>query len=251
MVSPMAPPPEGKDWAYAVLGLQKGATAADIRRAYLQRARETHPDKGGSSEAFLETAKALEVLTDKAADSVPTSDEDLVTKESPASFQKFTLEEVTELADQVRRLRAAERLREQEETLAQRMAALERRSNSMRLASLAKDREEAARLQRALRSQKRDALPAGIELCASRGAPQSPSVGPGRPVSADSDRSVGPAAFSAAITVDGETFRGPNRRLIATAEEDLKRLKVASCKGKPAVARAVSALLKELKFTWR
>jgi molecular chaperone DnaJ len=32
---------------YAVLGLAPGATAADVRRAYLRRARLVHPDVAG------------------------------------------------------------------------------------------------------------------------------------------------------------------------------------------------------------
>jgi molecular chaperone DnaJ len=33
---------------YAVLGLAPGATAADVRRAYLRRARLVHPDVAGA-----------------------------------------------------------------------------------------------------------------------------------------------------------------------------------------------------------
>ncbi|KYF66851.1 J domain-containing protein [Sorangium cellulosum] len=44
--------------ALAALGLAHGATAADVRRAYRQRALVAHPDRGGSHEGFLELTTA-------------------------------------------------------------------------------------------------------------------------------------------------------------------------------------------------
>lgn len=48
--------------ALRVLGLKLGATWADVRRAYHQRAHQTHPDKGGTEEAFRVVRDAYEVL---------------------------------------------------------------------------------------------------------------------------------------------------------------------------------------------
>lgn len=49
---------------YEVLDLDRDATTAQIRKAYRQRATETHPDAGGSDEAFQETKLARDVLLD-------------------------------------------------------------------------------------------------------------------------------------------------------------------------------------------
>lgn len=49
---------------YAVLGVPRDADAATIRRAYLRRANEVHPDLGGSPEDLLVLRTALEILTD-------------------------------------------------------------------------------------------------------------------------------------------------------------------------------------------
>ena len=49
---------------YDVLGLPVGASAAAIRKAYRQRAKHEHPDKGGSDEQFQKLQQAYEVLAD-------------------------------------------------------------------------------------------------------------------------------------------------------------------------------------------
>ena len=43
---------------YEVLGLPVGASAAAIRKAYRQRAKHEHPDKGGSDEQFQKLQQA-------------------------------------------------------------------------------------------------------------------------------------------------------------------------------------------------
>ena len=48
--------------AYATLGLRPGASHEDIRRAHRERARQSHPDMGGSPEAFIRVQAAYEVL---------------------------------------------------------------------------------------------------------------------------------------------------------------------------------------------
>jgi curved DNA-binding protein CbpA len=49
---------------YRVLGIRRGASSEDIRRAYRRKAKVSHPDSGGSSDAFGEIATAHAVLSD-------------------------------------------------------------------------------------------------------------------------------------------------------------------------------------------
>lgn len=56
-------PPES---ALAVLGLRRGASLDDIKRAYRQRALETHPDRGGDAAAFVRVQRAYESASRKA-----------------------------------------------------------------------------------------------------------------------------------------------------------------------------------------
>jgi curved DNA-binding protein CbpA len=51
---------------YEELGVPKDADRAAVRRAYRRRASQTHPDKGGSAEAFKRTCTAMAVLTNPA-----------------------------------------------------------------------------------------------------------------------------------------------------------------------------------------
>lgn len=51
----------GKDY-YAILGLQKGASKAEIREAYKRLARTQHPDKGGDTAKFQEILDAYQHL---------------------------------------------------------------------------------------------------------------------------------------------------------------------------------------------
>lgn len=48
---------------YERLGVDPDATADDVKRAYRSKARENHPDKGGSAEAFAPIAAAYETLS--------------------------------------------------------------------------------------------------------------------------------------------------------------------------------------------
>lgn len=57
----------GKDY-YKILGLARGATEDDIKKAYRKMALKYHPDKNkapGAEEKFKEVAEAYEVLSDK------------------------------------------------------------------------------------------------------------------------------------------------------------------------------------------
>lgn len=49
---------------YDVLGLDRTATPAEVRRAYRRQAMRTHPDKGGRAELFLSVINSFEVLAD-------------------------------------------------------------------------------------------------------------------------------------------------------------------------------------------
>ncbi|MGA2756796.1 MAG: DnaJ domain-containing protein [Solirubrobacteraceae bacterium] len=51
---------------YAVLGVRRGATDAQIHAAYRAAVRRTHPDAGGSSAAFEDVQDAYEQLRDAA-----------------------------------------------------------------------------------------------------------------------------------------------------------------------------------------
>ena len=52
---------------YAVLGVKRGATEAQIHAAYRDAVRRTHPDAGGSASAFEAVQEAYETLRDPAA----------------------------------------------------------------------------------------------------------------------------------------------------------------------------------------
>lgn len=47
---------------YSVLGLKRSASDEDIKKAFRDKARETHPDKGGDPEEFRKVREAYENL---------------------------------------------------------------------------------------------------------------------------------------------------------------------------------------------
>ena len=47
---------------YSVLGLKKSASQEDIKQAFRDKAKETHPDKGGDPEEFRKVREAYENL---------------------------------------------------------------------------------------------------------------------------------------------------------------------------------------------
>jgi curved DNA-binding protein CbpA len=49
---------------YQLLGLKRAATREDVRKAYRRKAKVSHPDSGGSVEAFNALTRAHEVLSD-------------------------------------------------------------------------------------------------------------------------------------------------------------------------------------------
>ena len=50
---------------YEVLGVDKKASEADIKKAYRKKAHQLHPDKGGDKAKFQEVNEAYQVLGDK------------------------------------------------------------------------------------------------------------------------------------------------------------------------------------------
>ena len=63
---PAAPPKRWEDQdAYERLGVSKGASDAEIRKAYLQKAKETHPNKGGNTKRFQELQDSYGKIKDK------------------------------------------------------------------------------------------------------------------------------------------------------------------------------------------
>jgi curved DNA-binding protein CbpA len=48
--------------ARALLGVSEHASAHDLRRAFRQRALQTHPDHGGDAQAFADLVQALQTL---------------------------------------------------------------------------------------------------------------------------------------------------------------------------------------------
>ena len=50
--------------AYETLGVPKGASESDIKKAYRKLASQHHPDKGGNTQRFQEIQSAYETLTD-------------------------------------------------------------------------------------------------------------------------------------------------------------------------------------------
>lgn len=50
---------------YKTLGVSKGADKKAIRKAYLNRAKKTHPDSGGNKDKFALVKKAYDILSDE------------------------------------------------------------------------------------------------------------------------------------------------------------------------------------------
>ena len=53
--------------ALQVMGLKAGASKAELKAAFRERAKVLHPDKGGSAEAFKELVAAYESLSGERA----------------------------------------------------------------------------------------------------------------------------------------------------------------------------------------
>eukprot|EP00746_Dinoflagellata_sp_MGD_P036272 gnl/MRDRNA2_/MRDRNA2_187007_c0_seq1.p1 gnl/MRDRNA2_/MRDRNA2_187007_c0~~gnl/MRDRNA2_/MRDRNA2_187007_c0_seq1.p1 ORF type:complete len:235 (+),score=37.40 gnl/MRDRNA2_/MRDRNA2_187007_c0_seq1:72-776(+) len=196
---------------YSVLGLQSGASADEIRKAYLRRARETHPDKGGSEDEFRSIVEAFEALTSQPSASPSTlskcsggypdvSKAQTETRSPPG--RSFSLSEISELARQLRGEISREAREKREARRSRAETNLEKARAS---ADAAREKEAGQRLQQALRLQRRHTMPEGIAL-------HTP-VGSGR------------AEFCAIVSIDDEEVVGPPRRSITEAENDLKKLR--------------------------
>jgi hypothetical protein len=49
-----------EEYPYSVFGLKKSSSAEDVKKAYRKSVLKTHPDKGGTNEAFLRVREAWE-----------------------------------------------------------------------------------------------------------------------------------------------------------------------------------------------
>jgi len=49
---------------YALLGVKRDASPTELAKAFRKKAKELHPDKGGTAEAFQELSQAIRVLRD-------------------------------------------------------------------------------------------------------------------------------------------------------------------------------------------
>ena len=56
--------PSSYDTYYGVLGIERTATAKEIKKAYFNLAKQYHPDKGGSPQLFHRVQRAYETLSD-------------------------------------------------------------------------------------------------------------------------------------------------------------------------------------------
>eukprot|EP00931_Biecheleriopsis_adriatica_P063829 TRINITY_DN38727_c0_g1_i1.p1 TRINITY_DN38727_c0_g1~~TRINITY_DN38727_c0_g1_i1.p1 ORF type:complete len:420 (+),score=109.94 TRINITY_DN38727_c0_g1_i1:92-1351(+) len=57
-------PKAGSSRLYDLLGVERDASPAEIKKAYHKKAMKHHPDKGGDPEAFKDIQRAFEVLSD-------------------------------------------------------------------------------------------------------------------------------------------------------------------------------------------
>lgn len=60
---PQPSPSISKSEAYRRLGVEPGADEAAVKRAYREKVKEVHPDRGGDEETFKKVTEAYETLT--------------------------------------------------------------------------------------------------------------------------------------------------------------------------------------------
>lgn len=217
-------------WCFEALGLEPGADTSEVRRAYLQRAKETHPDKGGSAEDFRRVVDASKILTE--AGGFPAEECE------SGRPSKFSLDEVSKLAAQIRQMNV-DKQRQQKQAASQRRV---ERDEQMRKAREAcerrRERELAEQERRASRVVRRVELPAGIERCADPSA-----VGPSAPTAPD--------AFRARFDVAGISILGPPRRTVSGAQADHRQITQAARRhGDAGVLRAFE-MFEQKKLTGR
>ncbi|CAE8596704.1 unnamed protein product [Polarella glacialis] len=216
-------------WCFEVLGLEPGSLAqpSEVRRAYLQRVRETHPDKGGSALEFQQVVRALELIAGGAPaadlllgtssqqgsrswETSPQQQPQPSAKEAESKSsekgegpRRFSLDEISKLAAQVRQLYSEKARAEREEVTEKRAVTELRRFRAQRSASVARQQSESTRLDRALRSQRRSSLPAGVELC----HPSATAV-----IGDEADADESPVSPGARKSPDNVPFAPPPRR---------------------------------------
>lgn len=60
---PQPSPSISKSEAYRRLGVEPGADESTVKRAYREKVKEVHPDRGGDEETFKKVTEAYETLT--------------------------------------------------------------------------------------------------------------------------------------------------------------------------------------------
>lgn len=94
---------------YAILGLKRDCSAADIKAAYRSKVKDFHPDLGGDPEVFLQVAEAYTILSDpeKRREYDATGEVDGF---NALAFQKSVIETLASIMDSVIEQSLAERV---------------------------------------------------------------------------------------------------------------------------------------------
>lgn len=191
--------------------MEPGAEASDVRKAYLQRAKETHPDKGGSAEDFRRIVDASKILTD-AGDAPPDSE---ATDDSGRPPSKFSLDEVSKLAAQIRQMNVDKQRQQKEAANQKRVEREEQMRKAKEACERRRERDLVEQERRASRVSKRIELPLGIERCADPSA-----IGP--------NAANVPEAYRARFDVAGISILGPPRKTLSAAQADHRQIVLAA-----------------------
>merc|ERR1712217_233505 len=150
--------------------------------------------------------------------------------------QRFALDEVNELAAQVRKLQSSTTRLHREATIAQQATRDKHMSRAQASASRVRDQEELAKNARACRLQRRHTMPANVELCST-------------PCSGTAQHIDG---YRASCQIGDVRRRGPLRKTIGAAESDAQRImRMARTSGDAEAVRLIRSLEKEPTGAWK